>query len=247
MRSAALRPLLVVALTGVAALGTAAPAGAHGGTTIAEGGSGGVRILVQGSETQTAAGNEAIDLATTLEGPGTGDGATVVYYVRPAGGEVFRARDTERDEAGIAHVDVPTEGRGDWRRWDVSAVVRLNTGKRLRVSNAESNPPGPEPASTAGGGATGAEGSETTTGEAPATTTATTDPTASTPSATTEAPAGGGTATAGDEGAIEDVSGEDEGTPGWVVPSAIVLVAAALGLVLVQRRRRGPLGPDDEA
>ena len=135
MRTAALRPLLVGLLTAATTLGTAATAGAHGGTEIAEGGSGGVKIVVNASETTTATGRPAVDLATTLRGPGTGDGATVTYYVRPSGGDTFRVR-TTRDDAGIAHVDVATAGRGEWREWDVSAVVRLSSGGRLRVSNA---------------------------------------------------------------------------------------------------------------
>lgn len=247
MRIAALRPLLVAGAIGLTALVGAAPAGAHGGTTLAQGGADGVSILAQAAETTTPAGREAVDLSTTIEGPGTGDGATVTYWIRPAGGETFRAR-AIRDDAGIAHTDVPTAGRGDWRSWDVSAVVDLSTGKRLRVSNAESNPPGPDPAATPGGGATGADEDEapaTTTEDAPASggtapDTATGDAPATTADATPET--GGADADSSDTGAIasaiEDVSGDDGGTPGWVVPSGIVVLAAAVALVLVVQRRR---------
>ncbi|WP_036725299.1 hypothetical protein [Patulibacter minatonensis] len=239
MRNAALRPLLVVLASGGLALGTASSASAHGGTKIAEGGTGGVTILTQAEETQTASGGEAVDISTTLEGPGTGKSATVVYYIRPKGGKTFR-KTTTRDEAGIAHTDVPTADRGDWRSWDVSAVVDLSTGKRLRVSNAEANPPGPEPASTPGGGATGADDDE------PGTTTATTpssggtspDPgTDAAPATTTDGGSAddGGTVTAE---TVEDVSGKSDGTPGWVVPSGIVIVLAAVALAVVQQRRR---------
>lgn len=244
MRSAALRPLLVLAVSGLAALGAAAPAGAHGGTKIAEGGTGGVTILTQAEETTTAAGKDAVDLSTILQGPGTGDAATVVYYVRPKGGETFRAT-TTRDAAGIAHTDITTAGRGEWREWDVSAVVDLSTGKRLRVSNAEANPPGPDPASTPGGGATGADDDETGTTAAESPSSGGTAPGTATDSAapattTGDAPATDTTADGtGDQSAtITDVSGEDDGTPGWVIPSGIVIVAAAIAFVLVQQRRR---------
>jgi hypothetical protein len=245
MRSAALRPLLVAAASGLLALGAAAPAGAHGGTKIAGGGTGGVTILTQAEETQTASGAEAVDISTTFEGPGTGKGATVVYYIRPKGGKTFK-KTTTRDAAGIAHTDVPTANRGDWRSWDVSVVVDLSTGKRLRVSNAEANPPGPEPAGTPGGGATGADGGEpgtTTTDAAP--TSGGTAPGSADGSTTTS---DGGTSTAGgtatDDGGtitastIEDVSGKSDGTPGWVVPSGVVIVLAAIALAVVQQRKR---------
>jgi len=246
MRTAALRPLLVLALTGVAALGATAPAGAHGGAKLAEGGGDGVKILVNASETTTPAGREAIDISTTIEGRGTGDGATVTYWIRPAGGDTFRAT-TTRDDAGIAHTDVPTANRGNWRDWDVSAVVRLSTGDRLRVSNAEANPPGPDPAATAGGGATGADDEESGTatgdqpasgGTAPGTATGTT--TGETP-ATTEAtpPAEGDdapTASAG-EGEIVDVSGEEDGAPWWAIASIPLILIVAIGLIIVGRRR----------
>ncbi|MEV4421274.1 hypothetical protein AB0L40_15010 [Patulibacter sp. NPDC049589] len=254
MRSAAVRPLLVVALSGLAALGAAAPAGAHGGTKIAEGGSGGVSILTQAEVTTTSAGEEAVDLSTTIEGAGTGKGATVTYWIRPSGGKTFKAT-TTRDDAGIAHTDVPTAGRGAWRDWDISAILDLSTGKRLRVSNAEANPPGPDPASTPGGGATGADEGEpgTTTDDTPASGgTAPDTATGTTPATTTDetgTTTGSDAATNDDDATaspIEDVSGDDGGTPDWVVPSAVVVIAAALALVLVQRRRRGPLGGDED-
>lgn len=253
MRTAALRPLLVGLLTTATTLGTATSAGAHGGTEIAEGGSGGVRIVVNASETTTPAGDAAVDLATTLSGPGTGDGAYVTYWIRPAGGTTFRGPTTTRDDAGVAHVDVPTEGRGAWREWDVSAVVRLNTGKRLRVSNAEANPPGPEPAATAGGGASGADDGEagtstddepTSGGTAPGDAApATTD---AAPAATTEAaPA---TTTGTDAAVIEDVSGEDDagGVPPWTIISIPIILALAIWAIVVgNRRKAAEAGRDD--
>lgn len=259
MRTAAVRLLLVGLATAAAALGAAAPSGAHGGTEIAQGGSDGVRILVNASETTTPAGRQAVDLATTLRGPGTGDGATVTYDVRPSGGDTFRAT-TTRDEAGIAHTDVPTAGRGEWRDWDVSAVVSLSTGDRLRVSNAEANPPGPEPAATPGGGATGAAPDETTAGEPPSsggTDPGTADdvPTTGTAAATTDAaPAAGSTTggaasgtAAGDDGAIEDVSGEDdEGAPTWAIVSVPVILVLAGAAILAGRRRRAADGGEQD-
>ncbi|MDO9410173.1 hypothetical protein [Patulibacter sp.] len=241
MRTAALRPLLVVALTGIAALGAASPAGAHGGTTIAEGGGDGVKILVNAAETQTPAGREAIDVSTTIEGRGTGEGATVTYWIRPAGGETFRAT-TTRDAAGIAHTDVPTADRGDWRSWDVSAVVRLSTGERLRVSNAEANPPGPDPAATAGGGATGADGDEQAASGDDAPASGGTSPGTATDTTTGEAPATttDDTAAAGPEageGRIVDVSGEEDGAPWWAIASVPLILIAAIGLIVLGRRR----------
>jgi hypothetical protein len=252
MRSAALRPLLVGLVTAATALGTATTAGAHGGTEIAEGGSGGVRIVVNASETTTPAGDAAVDLATTLSGPGTGDGAYVTYWIRPAGGETFRGPTTTRDDAGIAHVDVPTKGRGAWREWDVSAVVRLNTGKRLRVSNAEANPPGPEPASTAGGGASGADGAETGTSTEDGPTSGGTAPGDAPPATTDAAPAtteaAPATTTGTDNAAIEDVSGEDDGggVPAWTIVSIPIILALAIWAIVVGNRRKAAEAARDD-
>lgn len=243
MRTAALRPLLVALLSATVVLGTAGQAAAHGGAKVAEGGAGGVSILVNGAESQTASGGAAVDLSTTLQGPGTGDGATVTYWIRPAGGETFR-KTTTRDDAGIAHTDVPTANRGDWRDWDVSAIVRLSTGKRLRVSNAEANPPGPDPAATAGGGATGADEDEAgaTTDDAPASGGATPDATPATtegaPAGTAEAPTTTDDPAADDAGAIEDVSGEEgsDAPSVAIIAVPIVLILAVWAIVFGRRR-----------
>lgn len=244
MRTAALRPLLVALLSASVVLGTAGQAAAHGGAKVAEGGSGGVSILVNGAETTTASGGAAVDLSTTLQGPGTGDDATVTYWIRPAGGDTFR-KTTTRDDAGIAHTDVPTADRGDWRDWDVSAIVRLSDGKRLRVSNAEANPPGPDPASTAGGGATGADDeADTTTGDEPSTGGATGDE----PATTDAAPAArGDEPTAGEgDGQIEDVSGEEGSDAPSVAIIAVPVVLILAVWAIVIGRRRAAAKDDDE-
>jgi hypothetical protein len=259
MRTPVLRSVAVAIPVAVAALAGASGASAHGGTTLAEGGTGGVTVLLQAEETTTPAGKEAVDLSTVLNGPGTGPKATVTLWIRPSGGKTFKVV-TDRDEEGIAHQDVPTAGRGRWRDWDVSAVVALSTGKRLRVSNAEANPPGPEPASTAGGGASGADGSEaadasgTPAGGTSTGATATAD-SAGTSGSGADADAdgtntGSDSATADDSSAadgtsgaaaeqVTDVTGEGDGAPGWVLPSAIVIAVAAVVLVVVRRRRAG--------
>ncbi|WP_320668554.1 hypothetical protein [Patulibacter defluvii] len=194
---------------------SAAPAAAHGGITIAEGGRGGTRIVVQGAEAHTERG-AGVDLSTVLDGPGSGEGSKVVYWVRPKTGKSFRVR-TDRDAGGVHHAELLTAGRGAWQDWDVSAFVTLATGKTLRVTNDKSDPPGPPPAEKR---------------EAPATTTGatTTDSTASAPPApSTEA----------DSGTVEDVSGDGDGPPGWAIPSIVVVVLAALGVVLLRRRSAG--------
>ncbi|MBF6621433.1 MAG: hypothetical protein ITG02_14535, partial [Patulibacter sp.] len=201
---------VLVVLLGAAA--TVPSASAHGGATLAEGGSDGVRILLQGTDSTTSDGAAAVDLSTVVRGPGTDD-AEVTFWVRPAGGETFRVA-TERDDAGVSHADVPTEGRGSWREWDVSAVVQLDDGTRLRVSNAEANPPGPDPASTPGGGASGPdpdsdEGAATTTETTTTTPSETTTETAPTETVTTEtAPSTTATATDDDGAPVSDVTGE---------------------------------------
>lgn len=246
MRTRLSRILVAVVATILAALGTTAAASAHGGATIAEGGSDGVQILLQGTDSTTADGQAAVDLSTVVRGPGTDD-AEVTFWVRPAGGETFRVA-TERDDAGVSHADVPTEGRGSWREWDVSAVVQLDDGTRLRVSNAEANPPGPDPASTPGGGATGPDddsGEGTTTATTETETVETTTTETETETETESAPA---TTTESDDSApVSDVTGEDDGAPGWVVPSliAIVLIALAWAVFFRRPKRNGEVDPND--
>lgn len=242
MRSVISRTAAVVVAATLAALGAAGSAAAHGGATLAEGGADGVRILLQGTDTTTSSGAAAVDLSTVVRGPGT-DGATVTYWIRPAGGETFR-KTTTRDDSGVAHTDVPTADRGDWRSWDVSAVVQLDDGTRLRVSNAEANPPGPDPAATAGGGAKGPDegsGEGTTTETTPTETTPETATTETTPAET--APT---TATDDDSAPVSDVTGESDGTPGWVIPSLIAVVVIALAWVVFFRRSRSGDDRDDD-
>lgn len=187
-----------------------ASAWAHGGTTLAEGTAKGVTVLLQGSD----AGAGAVDLATTLNGPGTGPAAKVVLYVRPAGGRSIRVR-TESDASTIRHAEISTAGRGDWRDWDVSAIVTLADGKRLRVASTSENPPGPDPARPPQ-----EKSAETT----PPTTAATT------PEASTPEPA--------DQTPVEDISGQDGAAPAWALPSVGGLIAVSfIGLVIARRRR----------
>jgi hypothetical protein len=264
MRIPVLRSVAVAIPVALASLTGASGAAAHGGTTLAEGGTDGVTVLLQAAETTTPTGKPAVDLSTVLNGPGTGPKATVTLWIRPSGGKTFKVT-TDRDAQGVAHQDVATAGRGSWRDWDVSAVVALSSGERLRVSNAEANPPGPEPAATAGGGATGADGDEaaadagTTTGADGASGDGTaadgtggTDDGADADGAGADGAGGesadsaaGGDASAADgtSGAaaeeLTDVTGESDGAPGWVLPSAIVIALAAVVLVVVRRRRAG--------
>lgn len=221
--------------TALAAL-VPATAAAHGGTTIADGRTGGVTILVQGSDSTTASGKPAVDLATSLAGPGSGSGSKVVYYVRPDGGKSVRVS-SERDEGGVHHVDVATADRGDWRSWDVSAIVTLGDGKRLRVTNAESNPPGPDPA----------QASEPAADDEPAESTAPSTPTATEvdPAATSPAP----DATTTDDAPIQDVDGDEDGAPAWALPSvAVIAVLGLLGLGFARRRSGdGDAGDDWDA
>lgn len=193
-----------------AALALPATSTAHGGISVAQGGGKGVQIAVQGSEAEA----NQVDLATTLAGPGTGDGSKVVYWIRPAGRERAVRVATDRDESGIHHAEIPTTGRGSWQDWDVSAYVTLSTGRRLRVTSDKSDPPGPAKTPA----------KKPATGSRPATT-ATSPPDDPTAADTTAAP-------------VEDVSGEDAGAPGWVLPSLVVLVGLAIGAVAVGRRRK---------
>lgn len=186
---------------------------AHGGTTIAEGRSKGVTVVVQGSEAEDAKGELEVDLATTLAGPGTGSSAKVVYYVRPAGKKHSARVPTDRDASGVRHAEISASGRGDWRRWDVSAIVTLAGGKKLRVASTSKNPPGPardqRPKST------------------PPTAPDSTAPT------TVEQP----TAPERDA-AVDDISGQEEAAPAWVLPSLVGMVALGLIGSFVRRRRR---------
>lgn len=253
MRSVITRTVATAVVAAFVALGTAGTAQAHGGATLAEGGADGVRILLQGTDATTSSGAPAVDLSTVVRGSGTDD-ADVTFWVRPSGDETFRVKAT-RDESGVSHADVATADRGDWRQWDVSAVVQLTDGTRLRVSNAEANPPGPDPAATAGGGATGPDpdsGEGTTTATTPTETTPT--ETATTETAPTETTTGTETATTpaetnDDSAPVSDVTGESDGTPGWVIPSLIALVVIALVWVVFFRRpKHGEDGshPDDQ-
>ncbi len=252
MRSGITRTLAVILVSTFAALGLAASASAHGGATLAEGGADGVRILLQGTDSTTSDGAAAVDSTTVVRGPGTSD-AAVTFWVRPAGEDTFRV-ETTTDDAGVSHADIPTEGRGSWREWDVSAVVQLEDGKRLRVSNAEANPPGPDPASTPGGGATGPDpdGDEgaTTTETAPAETSTDTETTTTETETETEAAPPATTTESDDDGApVSDVTGESDGAPGWVIPSLIVVVVIALAwAVFFRRPKHGEDGsdPDDQ-
>lgn len=252
MRSAIVRTAAATVAAALVALGTAGSAAAHGGATLAEGGADGVRILLQGTDATTSSGAPAVDLSTVVRGPGTDD-AVVTLWVRPAGGETFRV-ETTRDDSGVSHADVATADRGDWRQWDVSSVVRLDDGTRLRVSNAEANPPGPDPASTPGGGATGPDpdSGEGTTTQPPTETAPTetapaeTETAAPTETATTETTPTTAPAEDDDAAPVSDVTGEDEGTPGWVVPSLIAVVVIALAWAVFFRRARSTREGDDD-
>lgn len=201
---------------------TPTAARAHGGTTVASGQRSGVTVLVQGSDSTTRGGKPAADLATTLAGPGSGKESSLVYYVRPSGGRSFRVQ-TERDASGVHHADVPTVGRGAWRDWDVSAIVTLSDGKRLRVTNASSNPPGPDPAARA-------------TPEAPATTPGA----AAAPSSPTlsEGPTTPDVVEEPADQPVDDISGEEDAAPAWVLPSLALLVGVGAAAWMAARRRR---------
>lgn len=242
MRSVITRTVATVAVASLVALGAAGSAIAHGGATLAEGGADGVRILLQGTDTTTSGGAAAVDLSTVVRGSGTDD-AVVTFWIRPAGDETFRVK-TTRDESGVSHADVTTADRGDWRTWDVSAVVQLGDGTRLRVSNAEANPPGPDPASTPGGGAQGPDedgAEDTTTETTPGAVATATAPTETTPTET--APS---TATDDDAAPVSDVTGESDGAPGWVIPSLVAVVVIALAWAVFFRRPRSGEDRDDD-
>ncbi|MGE4427012.1 MAG: hypothetical protein AB7G37_11225 [Solirubrobacteraceae bacterium] len=190
-------------------LGAPTHASAHGGVEIAAGGRGGTRITVQGS----AAGPGEVDFATTLTGSGSGAGSKVVYWIRPEGRQRSIRVATERDEAGIHHAEIPLEGRGSWQEWDVAAYVTLSTGRQLRVTNDRADPPGPP--------------------ERPARERPTEAGTAATAAAPLPPTSGGPTAIS----PVEDVSGEGDPTPGWMVPSMVVLVLAGVVAVILRNRR----------
>lgn len=213
--SQALGTLLALPLCLLAAIAPAT-ASAHGGLTLAEGQSHGVTVIVQGSDATSASGEAEVDLATTLAGPGTGPSAKVVYYVRPAGRERSFRIDPDRDESGVRHAEIPTAGRGNWRRWDVSAIVTLAGGKRLRVASTKTNPPGPAPAPSP---------KPTSLGKRPSA--------ATSPAAEDER-----TAVAG-EPAVEDISGQDQAAPRWALPSLVgVGLVGLAGLAIVRQRRK---------
>ncbi len=217
-------PALLASLAAFALITPAAHA--HGGNTVLDGVKSGVTIRVQSSPAQTPSGGPAIDLSTLLNGSGTGK-ATVDYWVRPSGRKAFKVK-TDRDDGGTFHAEISTADRGDAATWALSAIVTLGDGKRLRVTNASSNPPGPDPAATG----TSESKPETTSKPAPTTPTLTEgNPDAQrlpTSPATTPAAAGE---------PIEDISGESDGPPGWVFPSLLVLTVIGLGLRAVMRRK----------
>lgn len=213
----------------LAAGGALAPAAfGHGGTTLAEGQRDGVTVRVQGSDVATDAGVPGADLATTLAGPGSGEGSKIVYWVRPDGGKTFKVT-TERDPGGVHHAEIPTTDRGDWRAWDVSAVVTLTGGETLRVTNAEGSAPGPDPAQAA-------DEREAELRELTESAQSSTPP--STPGADAEAtnPDANGD---GEAAAPEDISGEEDGAPTWAfITGGIAVLLGLIGVVYVARRDR---------
>lgn len=202
------RSRFAVAVAVAVVLAVPSAAQAHGGIDVAKGGRGAVQIAVQGSKAEA----DRVDLATTLAGPGTGAGSKVVYWIRPSGRTRSVRIPTDRDESGIHHAEIPTQGRGSWQDWDVAAYVTLSNNKQLRVTNDRTNPPGPA-----------ADASERPT--TPATTTA-----AATPTETTSPPAAAS--------AVDDVSDEGDGAPAWAVPSLVVVLLIAGAAIAVGRRRR---------
>lgn len=202
-----------------------AAAGAHGGTTVAEGQRSGVTVRVQGSPSTTAGGKPAVDLATTLAGPGSGEGSLVTYYVRPDGGKTVRIS-TERDEGGVHHADVSTAGRGEWSTWDVSAIVMLSDGKRLRVTNASGNAPGPDPA-------------------APKPKPSTPTPSTPAPSSPTASALNEPAPTTAADAPVDDISGESDSAPAWVLPSGAAIIVLGLLAMAWTRRSRTTDDSDD--
>jgi hypothetical protein len=201
----------------VASVGIPGTAGAHGGIAVAEGGGDGVRIAVQGS----TAGAGEVDLATTLTGRGSGRGSRVVYWIRPEGRRRSIRVATQRDEGGIHHAEIPLAGRGAWQDWDVAAYVTLSTGRQLRVTNDRRDPPGPPVRGEARRNAAPPSAATTTSGTVP------------TPA---EPPSTGA--------AVQDVSGEGDGAPSWVLPSIALLVIAGV-IAVVLRHRRLPAEDED--
>lgn len=212
------------ALLGVAGLAALAPSAlGHGGVTLAEGSQGGVRVLLQATEATTATGKPGADISAVLSGPGTGPGADVEFWVRPDGGKAFEV-DPERDDAGVHHATVATAGRGDWRAWDVAALIELDGGKTIRVTNASSNPPGPDPEADDADDADDAAAAPTTNGADA--------PPASTPVADAD-PA----ETASSD--VADISGEEDEAPAWALPSLAAIFALGIGFLLWRRRAGG--------
>lgn len=226
-----LPPTAAFTVTLLAALAVPAGALAHGGTTVAEGQRGGVTIRVQSSPSTTESGRPAVDLATTLAGPGSGPGSHVTYYVRPEGGKTFRIN-TERDEGGVHHADVSTTNRGDANAWDVSAIVMLSDGKRLRVTNASGNAPGPDPAAPRPKPSTPEPSTPEPSTAAPTTPTAGPQNEPVPTTATTDEP-------------VDDISGESDGAPAWVLPSGAAIIALGLFAMAWTRRTRKTDDGDD--
>lgn len=191
---------------------------AHGGATVVEGSSKGVTVLVQRAEGMTASGNPAADLSTILGGPGTTK-ATVTYWVRPpATGKTFKV-ETERDEGGTYHAEIATADRGDAEDWDLSAVVVLGDGERLRVTTDSDDPPGPDPQAAA---------TPAPEVEAPTSPTLTEgNPPTATPQAAT---------TPDDAAPVEDISGKKDGPPSWAFPSLLVLTIIGFAILAVRRK-----------
>lgn len=215
-RATAPLPLAPAALLAVAGLAVLTPAAhGHGGVTLAEGSRGGVTVIVQATDATTATGEPAADLSAVMSGPGTGPRADVEFWVRPQGGKVLEVG-PERDQAGVHHATVATAGRGDWRDWEVSALVELDGGQTLRVTNASGNPPGPDPAA----------------GEEQATTPA------ATPDAATTPPEDGAPAENASTD-VADISGEEDEAPAWALPSLAAIFALGIAFLLWRRRAGG--------
>ncbi|MCK9248445.1 MAG: hypothetical protein M0P31_05640 [Solirubrobacteraceae bacterium] len=215
-------PLLAAVLSAGPLAGSA---GAHGGTTLATGRAGDARIVVQGADLPDGSGG--VDLSVVLTGPGSGPASRVTFWVRPVKGREFRVRAT-RDDGGTHHVEVARMSRGAWRDWDVSAIVRLAGGRTVRVSTDRRDPPGPDPTATTATTPTTPDDDETTPGSGDGATTpdagATTAPDATAPTAQDDAP-------------VDVTDDGDDGAPGWVVPSVIVLALLAGGVVVLRRGR----------
>ena len=221
-------PALVVFSTTLAAAGLAPHVHAHGGNTLMEGSKSGVTFRVQTAPSTTPNGAPAIDLSTILGGPGTGE-ATVDYWVRPAGRKAAFKVQTQRDAGGTYHSEIPTSDRGDANRWDLSAIVTVAGGTRLRVTNAPEDPPGPDPTDPG----TTPSPEDAPSSEGPTTPTLTEGP--STPADPLRA------TPPGDGAKVDDISGKEDGPPGWAFPSLLVLTVIGLAILAV-KRRRPPMG-----